>query len=196
MTKKDLKKSKSAEDLTSPNNQEIKELQTQITALLEQISRIKAEANQQIQFEAQKAQNYLNQITKLTAELDEKEQAIKELTTEQNELTDQNNELRLNQLTSSDQLQTSWKNEDKYLTKYQQESQLTQQFKLQIAQLQKDLTITQQDLKSAQRIIELRPIKPNQDTTQTSFDYWIWLRIGLLTLLTYLTLNNWQKQDK
>src|SRR5205085_9615331 len=118
-----------------------------------------AETNQQIQFEAQKAQNYLNQITKLTAELDSKEQVIKELTTEQNELTDQNNELRINNLSEAD-----------YLNKYQAESKLNQQLKLQLTKCQKDLTITQQDLKSAQRIIELRPIKPNQDTTQTSFD--------------------------
>src|SRR5436190_6306464 len=107
MTKQELKKSKSVEDLKSPNSPEIKELKTQITALLEQITRIKEEANQQIKFESQKAQNYLDQITQLTAELDEKEQVIKELTAEQNELTDQNNELRLNKLTSSDQLQNS-----------------------------------------------------------------------------------------
>ena len=47
-----IKKSRSAEDLTpkSQTTPEIKELQAQITALLEQISWIKQEANQQIQF--------------------------------------------------------------------------------------------------------------------------------------------------
>ncbi|CAG8540815.1 934_t:CDS:1 [Paraglomus occultum] len=163
MTKKDLKKSRSTEDLKSQpqDSQKIKELQAQITALLEQISRIKQEANQQIQFEAKKAQNYLEQITKLTAEVDSKEQVIKELTTEKNELADHNNELRINNL-----------KQDNYFTKYQQESKLTQQLKLQVAKLQKDLTITQQDLKSAQRIIELRTIKPdNKDRKENSFDY-------------------------
>jgi len=161
MTKKELKKSKSVEDLKSPTNQEIKELQTQITALLEQITRIKKEANQQIQFESQKAQNYLDQITQLTAEVDSKEQQIKELTAEKNQLIDQYNELRINNLQQKD-----------YWTKYQQEQKLNQQFKLQVAQLQKDLTIAQQDLKSAQGIIELRTLKPANDKDQeSSFDY-------------------------
>src|SRR6185369_8773721 len=146
-----IKKSHSAEDLKpkSQTSPEVKELKAQITALMEQISRIKQEANKSIKFESQKAQNYLEQLTKLTAELDTKEQAIKEL-------TDHNNELRLKQLKSSDQLTASQKNEDNYFTKYQQESKLTQQLKLQVSRLQKDLTITRQDLKSAQRVIELR----------------------------------------
>ena len=169
MTKKEkdlVKKSKSAEDLTtkSKNNsesQEIKELKAQITALLEQISRIKQEANQQIKFESQKAQNYLEQITTLTAEVDGKEQIIKELTKTNNQLTDQNNELRINNL-----------RQENYFTKYQQEQKLTQQLKTQIATLQKDLTISQQDLKSAQRIIELRTLKPaNNKDQKSSFDY-------------------------
>ena len=106
MTKKDVKKSRSAEDLKSKSqaNPEVKELQAQITALLEQITRIKQEANQSIKFESQKAQNYLEQITKLTAEVDIKEQTIRQLTANQNKLTDQNNELRLNKLKTSDQL--------------------------------------------------------------------------------------------
>ena len=165
-----IKKSRSAEDLTtksknSPETTQIKELKAQITALTEQIARIKQEANQSIKFESQKAQNYLEQITKLTAELDTKEQAIKEL-------TDQNNELRLNKLKSSDQLSTSQKNEDNYFTKYQQESKLTNQLKLQLAKLQKDLTITQQDLKSAQRVIGLRTIEPeNKESKEREIDY-------------------------
>ena len=175
-----IKKSRSAEDLKPKSNANTAELQAQITALTEQITRIKQEANQSIKFESQKAQNYLEQITKLTAELDTKEQAIKELTATKNQLTDQNNELRLNKL----------KNDD-YFTKYQSASQLTNQLKLQLAKLQKDLTITQQDLKSAQRVIELRLNRPdNKDTSQTSFDYWPWIRLGLLTLLTYFLLNN------
>jgi len=156
-----IKKSRSAEDLKPKSNANTAELQAQITALTEQITRIKQEANQSIKFESQKAQNYLEQITKLTAELDTKEQAIKELTETNNQLTDQSNELRLDKL----------KNDD-YFTKYQSASQLTNQLKLQLAKLQKDLTITQQDLKSAQRVIELRLNRPdNKDTSQTSFDY-------------------------
>ena len=163
MTKKEkdlVKKSRSAEDLTTKskdNSQttEVKELKAQITALLEQISRIKQEANQSTK----------NQ-----------EQTIKELTTQKNKLTDHNNELRLAQLKTDD-----------HFTKYQQASQLTQQLKLQLAKLQKDLTITQQDLKSAQRVIELRTLEPeSKDNHQTSFDYWPWIRIGSLALLIYL----------
>jgi len=163
MTKKDVKKSRSAEDLKSKSqaNPEVKELQAQITALLEQISRIKQEVNQQIQFEANKAQNYLAQITKLTAEVDNKEQVIKELTSEKNQLTDHNNELRINNLKQTD-----------YFTKYQMESKLTQQLQLQLAKLQTQFTKTQQDLKQAQGVIELRLNRPaNKDNHQTSFDY-------------------------
>src|SRR6185437_4331399 len=161
-----IKKSKSleslpAKSLDNPKSKEVKELKAQITTLLEQISRIKQEANQQIHFESQKAQNYLAQITKLTAELDTKEQLIKELTTEKNKLADQNSELRINNLKQKD-----------YFTKYQQESKLTQQLKLQLAKTQKALTITQQDLKSAQRIIELRTLKPDENKEQENyFDY-------------------------
>src|SRR5438105_9667224 len=127
-----LKKSKSLESLPSksPKSQEVKELQAQITALLEQISRIKQAANQSLQAQEQK---------------------IKELTTEKNKLTDSNNELRIGKL-----------KEDNYFTKYQSEQKLTQQLKLQLAKCQKDLTITQQDLKSAQRVIELRLTKTDK----------------------------------
>jgi|SRR6185312_14436594 len=158
-----IKKSRSAEDLKpqSQNTPEIKELQAQITALTEQISRIKQEANQSIKFESQKAQNYLEQITKLTAEVDIKEQTIQQLTADQNKLTDQNNELRIDKL----------KNDD-YFTKYQTESKLTQQLKLQLAKSQKDLAITQQDLKKAQRIIELRTLNlDNNKDQENPFDY-------------------------
>jgi len=158
-----IKKSRSAEDLKPPStsNPETQEKEAQIKALTEQISRIKKEANQSIKFESQKSQNYLEQITKLTAEVDTKEQTIKELTTEKNKLADQNNELRINNLKQTD-----------YFTKYQQESKLTQQLKLQVSQLQKNLTISQQDLKKAQRIIELRTIKPdNKDSKESPFDY-------------------------
>jgi|SRR6185312_6984132 len=158
-----IKKSRSAEDLKSksPISPEIKELEAQITALTEQITRIKQEANQSIKFESQKAQNYLEQITKLTAEVDSKEQAIKELTTEKDKLTDHNNELRINNLKQHD-----------CFTKYQTESKLIQQLKLQLAKSQKDLTITQQDLKKAQRIIELRTLKPDENKEQENyFDY-------------------------
>ena len=155
-----LKKSKSLESLPSqspksPETNQVKELKTQIAALLEQITRIKKEANQSLQ---------------------SKEQEIKELTTEKNELFDHNNELRINNLQQTD-----------YFTKYQTESKLTQQLKLQLAKRQKDLTISQQDLKSAQRIIELRTIKPvNSNKDTQAFDYWDWIRIGSLILLIYL----------
>ena len=122
-----------------------------------QIKQLEQERN----FEAKKAQNYLEQITKLTAEVDSKEQAIKELTAEKNQLIDQYNELRINNLQQRD-----------YFTKYQTESKLNNQLKLQLAKSQKDLTITQQDLKKAQRIIELRTLKPaDNDQAENSFDY-------------------------
>jgi len=144
MTKKEIKKSRSAEDL-KPKSQ---------TKQLQQLK-------DQVKFESQKAQNYLEQITKLTAEVDSKEQTVKELTTEKNKLADQNSELRINNLKQKD-----------YFTKYQQESKLTQQLKLQLAKTQKALTITQQDLKSAQRIIELRTLKPDENKEQENyFDY-------------------------
>jgi len=110
------------------------------------------ELKDQVKFEANKAQNYLIQLTKLTVEVDSKEQEIKELTSEKDKLTNQNIELRINNLKQKD-----------YFTKYQAESKFTQQLKLQISKLQKDLTIAQQDLKSAQRIIELRTLKPNNE---------------------------------
>ena len=189
-----IKKSRSAEDLKPKPNPETQEKEAQIKALTEQITRIKNDANQQIQFESQKAQNYLKQITKLTAELDTKEQTIKELTTAQDKLTDHNHELRLNKLKSSDQLKDSWKQEDNYFTKYQSEQKLTSQLKLQLAKLEKDLTHTQQDLKSTQRIIELR--LPTNHKNVKEIDYWLWIRLGLLTLLTYLLLNNLAKPQK
>jgi hypothetical protein len=152
-----IRKSKSLESLTtkSPNKQ--------ITDL-----------ENQVKFESQKAQNYLEQLTKLTAEVDSKEQVIKELTTEKNKLTDQNNELRINNLQQRD-----------YFSKYQAESKLNNQLKLQVSQLQKDLTITQQDLKSAQGIIELRLTKTDGKNRQ-ELDYWPWIRMGSLVLLIYL----------
>jgi len=101
-----------------------------------------------------------NQIAKLTAEVDTQKQKVKELTAEKNELADQNSELRINNLKQTD-----------YFTKYQTESKLTQQLQLQLAKIEKDLTITQQDLKSAQRIIELRTIKPDVNQEKHSFDY-------------------------
>jgi len=85
MTKKDIKKSRSTEDLnTKSQTKQIQELKDQV------------------KFEANKAQNYLEQITKLTAEVDNKEQKIKELTGEKNKLTDHNNELRIAQLKTDD----------------------------------------------------------------------------------------------
>jgi hypothetical protein len=132
-----IKKSRSAEDLTpkSQTSPEVKELQAQVLALTEQITRIKQDANQQIKFETNKAQNYLEQITKLTAEVTNKDTTIKELTETKNKLTDQNNELRLVKLKAND--------------------------------YQKELIKTQQDLKTAQQIIELRLTK----TDSQEIDY-------------------------
>src|SRR6185369_9694423 len=92
-----IKKSRSAEDLIpQPKDKQIQTLKDQV------------------KFESQKAQNYLEQITKLTAEVTNKDVVIKELTETKNRLTDQNNELRLDKL----------KNDD-YFTQYQAESKLT-----------------------------------------------------------------------
>src|SRR5438128_6327355 len=77
-----IKRSRSAEELKSKPNRQISTLQNQV------------------KFESQKAQNYLAQITQLTAELDQKEQKIKAL-------TDHNHELRLKKLQNSDALATS-----------------------------------------------------------------------------------------
>jgi hypothetical protein len=116
-----IKKSRSAEDLTpkSPASKEIQELQDQV------------------KFEAQKSQNYLGQITKLTAELDTQGQTIKELSKTNQQLTDHNQKLRLT--------------------------------KLQLSDCQKELTKTQQDLKTAQRIIELR--LPTNNKNKSRIDY-------------------------
>ena len=59
-------------------------------------------------------------------------------------------------LKDDDALKLSQKNEDKYFTQSQQSQKQVNQLKMQIAHTQKALTLTQQDLKSAQRIIELR----------------------------------------
>ena len=84
-----LKKSKSLESLTAKSltSLEVKELQAQITALLEQISRIKQETNQSLQAQ---------------------EQVIKELTTEKNKLTDSNNELRTIEPVNSESRENSF----------------------------------------------------------------------------------------
>jgi hypothetical protein len=64
--------------------------------------------------------------------------------------------LRLQHLKDSDALKASQKNEDEFFAKYQTESKQNNQLKTQIAYLQTQLTKTHQDLKQAQRIIELR----------------------------------------
>jgi len=62
----------------------------------------------------------------------------------------------LKSLKDSDALSLSQKNEDQYFAQYQAESKQVNQLKLHLAQSQSQLTRTQQDLKQAQRIIELR----------------------------------------
>ena len=81
---------------------------------------------------------------------------LSQLIQQQRELIDQNNELRLKSLKDSDALSLSQKNEDQYFAQYQAESKQVNQLKLHLAQSQSQLTRTQQDLKQAQRIIELR----------------------------------------
>jgi len=53
-------------------------------------------------------------------------------------------------------LTLSQKSEDEFFAKYQAENKQNSQLKLHLAQIQSQLTRTQQDLKQAQRIIELR----------------------------------------
>src|SRR6185312_1589957 len=136
-----IKKSRSAEDLKPPSK-----------------------SNPETQEKDAQIAVLTEQITRIKQEtnqsLQSKDREIKELTTEKNKLADQNSELRINNL-----------KQDNYFTKYQSESKLNQQLKLQISRLQKDLTITQQDLKSAQRIIELRTIKPDAKHEENFFDY-------------------------
>jgi hypothetical protein len=87
---------------------------------------------------------------------------LSQLIQQQRELTDHNNELRLQHLKDSDALKASQTKEDQYFAKYQAESQLNSQLKLQLSHLQTQLTKTYQDLKQAQRIIELRLNKENK----------------------------------
>ena len=128
------------------------------------------------------------QLAELTRAFD---QAKKVWEQEKNALTDQNNELRLQHLKDSDALKLSQKTEDEYFTQHQQSQQQVNQLKMQIANLQRQFTRTQQDLKSAQRIIELRTINLDNDKNQESpFDYWVLIRFGLLAIIFYLSLNN------
>jgi hypothetical protein len=97
------------------------------------------------------------QLTQLFPDSQDKpSELLSQLISQQKELIDHNNELRLQSLKDSDALAVSQKNEDEYFTKYKTESQLNSQLKLHLAHTQNQLTKTHQDLKQAQRIIELR----------------------------------------
>jgi len=144
-----LKKSKSAEELKpASEKQELAFLRTENQDLRIQIS----------------------ELDKLfQTKQKEHEKQLTALTQENNALTDQNNELRLQHLKDSDALKASQANEDEFFAKYQAESQLNNQLKLHLAQLQSQFTKTQQDLKSAQRIIELRLNKDEKPINQPNY---------------------------
>jgi len=99
----------------------------------------------------------------------EHEKQFSQLAQENNALTDQNNELRLQHLKDSDALKASQKNEDEFFAKYQAESKQNNQLKLHLAQIQSQFTRTQQDLKQSQRIIELK--LPSQKQTNPQPNY-------------------------
>ena len=122
----------------------------------------------------------------------EHEQAIAQLTQANNALTDHNNELRLQHLKDSDALKASQTNEDQYFAQYHQAQKQNSQLKLQLAHLQKQLTLTQQDLKSAQRVIELRLNKQEtKPINQPNYWKWISLFLGGLLLWSWLKgINN------
>jgi hypothetical protein len=166
MTKKEkdlVKRSKSADDLTPSSplvDQRVQHLQEQLTNLQKSLGQHDPSLLRKAREELINIRQRLQELFPEQTEVKPNE-LLAQLITQYKELTDQNNELRLDKLKTAD-----------YFTKYQQESQLTSQLKLQLAQVQQELTKTQQDLKSAQRIIELGLTKPlGQDHHQTSFDY-------------------------
>ena len=136
-----LKKSQSAEEFQS-----LPDIKQELTILKAQ--------NQDLRIQ-------ISELDKLfQTKQKEHEQTIDQLTQEKNALTDANIELRIQHLKDLDALKAIQANEDQYFAKYQAETKLNNQLKLQFAQTQKTLTLTQQDLKSAQGIIELRlPVK-------------------------------------
>jgi len=132
-----LKKSQSAEEFQS-----LPDIKQELTILKAQ--------NQDLRIQ-------ISELDKLfQTKQKEHEQIIAQFTQEKNDLTDVNIELRIQRLKDSDALKASQTNEDQYFTQYQQSQQQVNQLKLQLAHTQKALTYTQQDLKSAQRIVELR----------------------------------------
>ena len=125
------------------------------------------------------------QLAELTRAFD---QAKKVWEQEKNALTDQNNELRLQHLKDSDALKASQKTEDEFFAKYQAESKSNNQLKLHLAHTQKELTLAQQDLKSAQRIIELRLNKDESKPLNSQPNYWKWLSLTLGGIVLWLWL--------
>jgi len=156
-----IKKSRSAEDLiTKPKpSEQITHLEQQLSQTQEQLTNLQKSLGNHEPSLLRKAREELIVIKKKLEEIFPNSPAKPSELLEQ--LIIQREELRINNLKQKD-----------YFTKYQQESQITQQLKLQLAKSQKDLTITQQDLKSAQRIIELRTLNlDNNKDQENSFDY-------------------------
>ena len=121
------------------------------------------------------------QLAELTRAFDHTKKAWEQ---EKNALTDQNNELRLQHLKDSDTLKASQTNEDQYFAKYQAENKLTNQLKIQLAQIQNQLTKTQQDLKQAQRIIELR-LNEQETKPINQPNYWKYLALTLAGIVLW-----------
>ena len=150
LTKGNLKKSQSAEEFQS------------VSDTKQELAFLKAQ-NQDLRIQ-------ISELDKLfQAQQKDHEQQITQLTQEKNALTDQNNELRLQHLKDSDALKLSQAKEDEYFAQYQQSQQQVNQLKIQLAYTQKALTYTQQDLKQAQRIIELKLPENKQTSSQLNY---------------------------
>jgi hypothetical protein len=183
------KKSKSTEELKPKLDQEAQELTSQLNATQEKLNNSRlalkaaeeqkentAEALNNLQIRLQghepslllKARQDLIAIRQQLLQLfpdspDKPSELLSQLISQQKELIDHNNELRLKSLKDSDALKASQKNEDQYFSQYQQDQK-------QISQLQIQLTKTHQDLKQAQRIIELK-LPENQEQTNPQPNY-------------------------
>jgi len=156
-----IKKSKSAEELNPKLSQEVQALTSQLNATQEKLTSLQIRLQGHEPSLLLKARSDLIAIRQQLLELFPESPAkpselLGQLIKQQKELTDHNNELRLQHLKDLDALKLSQKNEDQYFTQYQQSQQQVNQLKMQTAKLQQQLTHIQQDLKSAQRIIELR----------------------------------------
>jgi hypothetical protein len=160
-SKSQIKKSKSAEELKPKPSPEVQALTAQLNATQEKLNSLQTRLQGHEPSLLLKARQDLIVIRQQLIQLFPKSPAkpselLEQLIRERGEFFDHNNELRIQALKDDDALKASQRNEDKYFTQYQQAQKQLNQLKLQLAQTQKALTFTQQDLKSAQRIIELR----------------------------------------